>query len=79
MASSRVLFLIIVLSVHSHYLGEALEPITTGVAVGTAIVSSAIFASYDVVKCQLYECCDASWIQPNFTGIFSKSLTQTGW
>ena len=30
---------------------------------------SALFAGYDTVKCQFYECCNSDWIKPNITGL----------
>ena len=47
---------------------DAMEPVTTGVAVGVAFVSSAFIAGFDLLKCTFYECCDAQWITPNITG-----------
>ncbi len=47
----------------------ALEPVSTGVAVTTALASSFLLASYDTLKCQFYECCDAGWVKPNITGL----------
>ena len=46
-----------------------LEPVTTTLAVATTIASSALFAGYDTVKCQFYECCNSDWIKPNITGL----------
>ena len=34
------------------------EPITAGVAVGTALLTSALFTGYDFIICKLYECCE---------------------
>ena len=47
---------------------SAIEPITTGIAVGAAVTMSAILAGYDTVKCTMYECCDQQWTSPNLTG-----------
>ncbi len=48
---------------------EALEPITTGVAVATAVIGSVLFAGYDQVSCRYYECCNSLWVKPNTTGL----------
>ncbi len=47
---------------------ETLEPVTTTVAVGTAILGSAIFASYDYVKNKYFEGCQEPWVEANITG-----------
>ena len=49
---------------------ETLEPVTTSVAVGTAIVSSVFLAGYTTLKCQFYECCGDPWVKPNMTGMY---------
>ena len=48
---------------------SAIEPISTGIAVGAAICSSLFYASYDMLKCKIYECCEDPWIKHNFTGL----------
>ena len=47
---------------------ESIEPITTGVAVSTAVFMSALFASYDKLKSHFFEVCDENWLVPNITG-----------
>ncbi len=61
---------LVVLTFHSVIpRGETLEPISTGVAIVTAVAGSAFFAGYDVLKCRFYECCDQRWVKPNITGL----------
>ena len=50
---------------------ESLEPVSTAVAVGTALIGTGFLASYDLVKCKLYECCNSNWVTTNVTGIFT--------
>lgn len=59
---------IIVMIFDTFHQTGAIEPITTTFAVATAIAGSAIFASYEKVKCSYYECCDNNWISYNHTG-----------
>ena len=49
---------------------ETLEPLSTTVAVGTALLGSALFAGYDKLKCRVFECCDDPWLTTNITGRF---------
>ena len=58
---------------------DAIEPVTTGVAVGVAFVSSAFIAGFDLLKCTFYECCDAQWITPNITGSTPVLIIAFSW
>lgn len=64
--SKSVFFLVLILT-HALDDADGLEPVTTGIAMGVALVSSAIFAGYDTIKCKMYECCNT--VQPNFPAL----------
>ncbi|XP_013421097.1 torsin-1A-like [Lingula anatina] len=48
---------------------ETLEPVTSGIAVVTALAASGLFAGYELLKCRMYECCDDRWLIANLTGM----------
>ena len=75
-SGAQLLLLIILVAHHQLREVETLEPVSTTIAVGTAILGSAAIASYDTVKCYFKECCDESWIMPNFTGLILISMLQ---
>ncbi|XP_035683219.1 torsin-1A-like [Branchiostoma floridae] len=47
----------------------AIEPITTGLAVGVGVTASALLAGFNHFKCNVVECCDNNWFIPNITGL----------
>ena len=62
------MLLLILLTVWCHEV-ESLEPVTTGISVGVAAVTSVFFAGYNVFRCTFGECCESS-VRPNITGRF---------
>ena len=69
LGDKRFVLLTVLSSIYVIQQVEALEPVSTTVAVVTALAGSAFFAGYDIVKCQFNECCDAYWFKPNITGL----------
>ena len=51
-----------------------IEPLSGFYALGAALTSTGI-ASYNVILCRFYECCDDRWIVNNLTGMSGVSIS----
>ena len=72
---SNLKVFMLVLLLFSGITVHAFEPVTTGLSVGIALVSTAFMAGFDLIKCQVYECCNDDWISPNMTGTVHRART----
>ena len=72
----KVVLITLSVATHHQFLQQvsAVEPITTGLAVGTAVTVSALLAGYDFIKCQQWECCNDIWIKPNISGMTIQAI-----
>merc|ERR1712004_337787 len=52
------------------------EPISTGLAVGTAVFASAVLTNYNALKSLMFESCDNNWIDPRLDELHSALETQ---
>lgn len=48
--------------------GNAIEPISTSIAVGMAAALTGLLAIYPNMLCSIHECCQEEWIAMNSTG-----------
>ena len=55
---------------------QTVEPLSGAYALGAAIMSLGL-ASYNVVMCRFYECCNDKWIVNNVTGLQSPITALT--
>ncbi|XP_072344864.1 torsin-1B-like isoform X3 [Scyliorhinus torazame] len=47
----------------------AMEPISMGIAVGVATALTGLLSTFPTLYCRLQECCQAHWVELNFTGL----------
>lgn len=50
-------------------MAEALEPISTSIAVGIAAALTGFLASHPNLMCSFQECCSSDWISYNKQGV----------
>ncbi|XP_078406228.1 torsin-1A-like [Cetorhinus maximus] len=62
----RALFPLLLLSAP---FSAAMEPISMGIAVGVATALTGLFSTFPALYCRFQECCEAHWVELNFTGL----------